>query len=315
MDVRLNLHAWAQIPHSQPKKIAILFRAADVPSERSEFSHADVCIVLTLLGYYHRGLTSEELRSTFCCGWMSRRSSSCTINGSRESSRSGEARKALVPHRLAGARRVKALCQVYRVSMVAIKFYLNTCVFPRTHSSPRSVCPEWRGFLAAGANNIGFSGTNDNRRLLPLSVTQREPEEPSLLGTNWKIIDKNPASDSQLRAQALIDTGALLAGVANHDATNACWMIAEMARRIEVPLKKLSMLEKETFVIFEEARSRDSDMKLLPDAAAVLTAVLTAGAGSSDAARVFGLQSFDEFAQSILQIGGQRELSSVSAVN
>lgn len=65
MDVRLNLHAWAQIPHSQPKKIAILFRAADVPSERSEFSHADVCIVLTLLGYYHKGLTSEELRRTF----------------------------------------------------------------------------------------------------------------------------------------------------------------------------------------------------------------------------------------------------------
>ncbi|KAF4044523.1 hypothetical protein GN244_ATG03067 [Phytophthora infestans] len=87
---------------------------------------------------------------------------------------------------------------------------------------PRNVCPEWRGFLAAGANNIGFSGTNDNRRLLPLSVTQREPEDPSLLGTNGKIIDKNPASDSQLRdkkAQALIDTGALLAGVANHDAT------------------------------------------------------------------------------------------------
>ncbi|KAI9981767.1 hypothetical protein PInf_009537 [Phytophthora infestans] len=52
-------------PHSRPKKIAIPFRAADVPSERSEFSHPDVCIVLTLLGYYHRGLTNEELRSTF----------------------------------------------------------------------------------------------------------------------------------------------------------------------------------------------------------------------------------------------------------
>ncbi|KAI9985451.1 hypothetical protein PInf_004809 [Phytophthora infestans] len=91
-----------------------------------------------------------------------------------------------------------------------------------------------------------------------------------------------------------------------------------MARRIE-------MLEKETFVIFDENRSQSSDMKLLPDADAVLTAVLTwtdltkdklmQGAGSSDAARVFGLQSFDEVAQSILQIGGQRGLSSVSAID
>ncbi|KAI9910798.1 hypothetical protein PsorP6_010695 [Peronosclerospora sorghi] len=36
-----------------------------------------------------------------------------------------------------------------------------------------------------------------------------------------------------------------------------------------MPLQKASMLEKETLVIFDEARSRGSDMKLLPDAAAV----------------------------------------------
>uniref|UniRef100_M4BQE0 DUF3645 domain-containing protein n=1 Tax=Hyaloperonospora arabidopsidis (strain Emoy2) TaxID=559515 RepID=M4BQE0_HYAAE len=50
---------------TRQKKIAIPFRAADVLSERSEFSHPDVCIVLTLLGYYHGGLTKEEVRDTF----------------------------------------------------------------------------------------------------------------------------------------------------------------------------------------------------------------------------------------------------------
>ncbi|KAI9913394.1 hypothetical protein PsorP6_005462 [Peronosclerospora sorghi] len=50
---------------TRQKKIAIPYRAADVPSERSEFSHPDVCIVLTLLGYYHSGLREGEVKNTF----------------------------------------------------------------------------------------------------------------------------------------------------------------------------------------------------------------------------------------------------------
>ncbi|KAI9907395.1 hypothetical protein PsorP6_003620 [Peronosclerospora sorghi] len=50
---------------TRQKKIAIPYRSADVPSERSEFSNPDVCIVLTLLGYYHSGLPKGEVKSTF----------------------------------------------------------------------------------------------------------------------------------------------------------------------------------------------------------------------------------------------------------
>ncbi|KAG6972331.1 hypothetical protein JG687_00001494, partial [Phytophthora cactorum] len=278
---------------------------------------------------------------------------------------------ALLHHNLDDARQFETLCKVYNFCMEAINFYLNTCVFPKdTQQYPQRLSrTAWN--LAAGKNNIGFSGTNDNHRLLPLSVTQREPDEPSLLGTNGKMIDKilqvthsyevtrpSPESTSipwqnvlffamDKKAQALIDTGALLAGVANHDAAkfllerddfgfagvayfdsreeNNCWMIAEKARRIEVSLKKSSMLEKETFVIFDEARSRGSDMKLLPDAAAVLTLgpkltkdKLMQGAGRM---RQLGcnqslwITSFDEVAQSILQISSLRELSSVSPID
>ncbi|KAL3660755.1 hypothetical protein V7S43_014158 [Phytophthora oleae] len=106
---------------------------------------------------------------------------------------------------------------------------------------------------------------------------------------------------------------------------NNCWMIAEKTRRIKVPLKKASMLEKETFVIFDEARSRGSDMKLLPDAAAVLTLgpkltkdKLMQGAGRMrqlGCNQTLWIASFDEVAQSILQVSGRRELSSVSAID
>ncbi|ETL97213.1 hypothetical protein L917_05458 [Phytophthora nicotianae] len=198
--------------------------------------------------------------------------------------------------------------------MGAINFYLNMCVFPRD-TTQYSQCLSRN--LAAGDNNTGLSNTNDNHRLLPLSVQQCEPNEPLLVGTNGKMIDKIlqvtqgyevirpisirspiPWQDVLLfaidkKTQALIDTGALLAGVSNLEAAQFlldqngfvfggvtyydsrmdfnCWMIAEKTRRVVMPLKKSSMLESETCVVFDEARSRGSDMKLPSNASAVLT--------------------------------------------
>ncbi|ETN11483.1 hypothetical protein PPTG_10359 [Phytophthora nicotianae INRA-310] len=201
--------------------------------------------------------------------------------------------------------------------MGAINFFLNMCVFPRDTTQYSQCLSRTAWNLAAGDNNIGLSGTNNNHRLLPLSVQQCEPNEPLLVGTNGKMIDKIlqvtqgyevirpisirspiPWQDVLLfaidkKTQALIDTGALLAGVSNLEAAQFlldqngfvfggvtyydsrmdfnCWMIAEKTRRVVMPLKKSSMLESETFVVFDEARSRGSDMKLPSNASAVLT--------------------------------------------
>ncbi|KAL4150964.1 hypothetical protein PRNP1_010350 [Phytophthora ramorum] len=378
MEKRYRVNFGLPAPGTRPKKIAIPFRAADVPSDRSEFSHPDVCIVLTLLGYYHSGLTNVEVRNVFRMllrldiseqhqqydRWYS----------SVELGLNEEDRKALCDVRhisLADAQQFKTLCRVYEFCVEAINFYLNTCVFPKdTQQYPQRLSrTAWN--LAAGDNNIGFSGTNDNHRLLPLSVTQQEPNEPSLLGTNGKMIDKilqvaqsyeaiRPGPQTSpipwqsvllfavdKRAQALIDTGALLAGVTNHDAADFllglpgfdfagvtyydgrqehnCWMIAEKARQVKVPLKNASMLEKETFVIFDEARSRGSDMKLLPDAAAVLTLgpkltkdKLMQGAGRMrqlGCDQTLWIASFDEVAQSILQASGTCDAADLAAID
>ncbi|GMF14764.1 unnamed protein product [Phytophthora lilii] len=363
---------------TRPKKIAIPYRAADVPSERSEFSHPDVCIVLTLLGYYHGGLADEETRNAFKMLLRLDISEQDQLYGRWYDSVKGglddDDKNALKDVRhisLADARQFEILCKVYKFCMETINFYLNTCVFPKdTQQYPQRLSrTAWN--LAAGANIIGFSGTNDNHLLLPLSVTQQEPDEPAVVGTNGKMIDKivqethgyeviRPSLQhtpipwqSVLRfsmdkgAQALIDTGALLAGVSNHDAAEFllqqqdfkfdgvtyydsrgnfnCWMIAEKARRINVPLKKAAMLEKETFVLFDEARSRGSDMKLLPDAAAVLTLgpkltkdKLMQGAGRMrqlGCKQTLWIASFDEVAQSMLQTSRKSEVSCLTAVD
>ncbi|KAE9345832.1 hypothetical protein PR003_g7734 [Phytophthora rubi] len=378
LEKRYRVNFGLPSPGTRPKKIAIPFRAADVPSERSEFSHPDVCIVLTLLGYYHGGLTDDEVRSAFRMLLrldISEQEQQYNRWYSGVQSRlNAEERKALCDVRhvsLADARQFETLCRVYKFYMEMINFYLNTCVFPKdTQQYPQRLSrTAWN--LAAGDNNIGFSGTNDNHRLLPLSVTQREPNEPSLLGTNGKMIDKilqvthsydviRPGPQRSTlpwqsvllfamdkNAQALIDTGALLAGVTNYDAAEFllrqtdfrfagvtyydsreelnCWMIADKARRLQVPLKKSSMLEKETFVIFDEARSRGPAMKLLSDASAVLTLgpKLTKDKFMQGAGRMrqlgcnqtLWIVSFDEVAQSILQTSGQRAVARVGAVD
>ncbi|KAI9910576.1 hypothetical protein PsorP6_010696 [Peronosclerospora sorghi] len=59
LEKRNRVDVGLPLPGTRPKKRAISFRAADVPSERSEFSHPDVCIDII------SGLTSDEVQNTF----------------------------------------------------------------------------------------------------------------------------------------------------------------------------------------------------------------------------------------------------------
>ncbi|MGG6495561.1 UNVERIFIED_CONTAM: DUF3645 domain-containing protein, partial [Bacteroidetes bacterium 56_B9] len=48
-------------PRVPPTKLAVPYRAKDMPSPRSEFSHPDVVLFLTSLSYYYGGLGDEDL--------------------------------------------------------------------------------------------------------------------------------------------------------------------------------------------------------------------------------------------------------------
>jgi hypothetical protein len=52
-----------------PTKLAVPYRAKDSPSPRSEFSHPEVIIILTLLSYYYEGLTDETFSSRWVTSW------------------------------------------------------------------------------------------------------------------------------------------------------------------------------------------------------------------------------------------------------
>ncbi|KAF2757894.1 hypothetical protein EJ05DRAFT_464797 [Pseudovirgaria hyperparasitica] len=161
----------ARIPRS---RLAVPYRAKDTPSQRSEFSHPDVTIILSSLSYYYGGLSDEEMFLTF--GKLLRSDQADGEFGEWVRS-SPELPQDF--HQLAGINmkdRVICTDQIFphlRFSKVVVDWYLSNMVF----------CAEIREFpqkLSSSGWDIGrekvhpttgFSGTNDAHHLLPLSVT------------------------------------------------------------------------------------------------------------------------------------------------
>ncbi|KAI0297846.1 hypothetical protein B0F90DRAFT_1669305 [Multifurca ochricompacta] len=149
--------------------MAVPYRAKDVPSLRAEFGHPDVAIALTCLSYYYGGLTKEQ--------WV-------------------ESGKDLpVTLRQLNGVNTKDDIQVdeFLVPLLsrnvrAVDFYLSQVVFPRAAKEFPSKLSTSAWDLVEDKTNLttGFSGTNDNRYLLPTSISQEDPV--SQLSTNALVL-------------------------------------------------------------------------------------------------------------------------------
>jgi len=80
------------------------------------------------------------------------------------------------------------LVRSYKYNMRTINFWLNYCVFPReTKQFPsRIMANAWD--LTDGGRVVGFSGTKDNKLLLPAAVTQVVPDDDVLAATDGKML-------------------------------------------------------------------------------------------------------------------------------
>ncbi len=86
---------------------------------------------------------------------------------------------------------MQRLLRCFRHNMAAVDFWLAFCVLPaETGQYPKRLAASaWHladgGGAAAGGGVVGFSGTNDNKLLLPLQVHQAAvPGQPALATTN-----------------------------------------------------------------------------------------------------------------------------------
>jgi hypothetical protein len=158
---------------SPATRLAVPYRSKDCPSPRSEFSHPDVVITLTSLSYYYGGLCDEELFDTFAH----------LLKSDQADIEYGEWVRSTAPlpeafRRLTGVNikdRFQCTSHVFpllRYSKGAIDYFLSHIVFPKEMKEfPQKLAASgWDIGAVKPKPTTGFSGTNDSRHVLPLSV-------------------------------------------------------------------------------------------------------------------------------------------------
>ena len=151
-----------------------------MPSLRAEFGHPDVAIALTCLSYYYGGLTKEQLLQ--CFDLLTK-----LDNPNMEYDQWIESGKDMgIPNSLRQVNGVNTnddtqvhehLVPLFSRNTRVIDFYLSQVVFPRAAKEFPNKLSTSAWDLVEDKSNVttGFSGTNDNRYLLPTSITQEDP--------------------------------------------------------------------------------------------------------------------------------------------
>jgi hypothetical protein len=159
-------------------RLAVPFRAADTPSERSLFAHPDTSILYTTLAHYGDGLTPDALHQAFkaltACDeeerskiyelWFSLSSpldpaDATSLDRVSKIDLSNDVQKVL-------------LVRDFSANFETINFWLSRVVFPEETQQyqERLAATPWHLCDSPNRPPVGFSGTDDNKLLLPLQV-------------------------------------------------------------------------------------------------------------------------------------------------
>lgn len=161
-------------------RLAVPYRAKDNPSPRSEFSHPDVVILLTLLSYYYRGLKDDELFLAFAQLQRSDQANAAYQEWVKDANE--------LPntfHQLDGVNlddHTQCSNDIFpslRWAKSVIDYYLAYLVFPKEMKEfPHKLSASgWDIAEVKKHVTTGFSGTNDSRIVLPLSIEQLDLDE------------------------------------------------------------------------------------------------------------------------------------------
>ncbi|KFA51508.1 hypothetical protein S40293_06317 [Stachybotrys chartarum IBT 40293] len=197
--------------HPQRAPIAVPFEAKGVPSPTAEYGHPDTALVLTCLAFYQTGLTKSQM--TQCLQYVLRSDDPPT-----QYERLVHGRK--LPARLEhwnllntdDEAQVEELWTYLRLDTNVLNYFLNKFAFP-AHAKQFGVKLQASGWdipllsKDALSRNLttGFSGTNDNKRMLPQTIKQ--DDLPSLVQTNAEVLSYLLEPRNQRCYQAVDRTG------------------------------------------------------------------------------------------------------------
>lgn len=243
-NVQYGLH-----PHRAP--IAVPYEAKGVPSETAEYGHPDTALVLTCLAFYQTGLSTVQIaknlqhiiKSDDLAAHYERLVHSCRLPASLQQWNLLDMDDEV---------QMDELWQLLRFDRNALNYFLNNFAFPQ-HAKQFSVKLQASGWdipllsNKSSSKNLttGFSGTNDNKRILPHTIKQ--DDLPSLVQTDAEVLSyllepRNQrfyeAADRSgkhltetgllelLRKEGIkikIDAGAYILEIENHDLASA-WL-------------------------------------------------------------------------------------------
>lgn len=170
---------------------AVPYHAKGVPSPSAEFGHPDVAVTLTCMSYYYAGLSNDQMRKAF---ELLQKSDDPSLEYSLWTKRCSDLPKHLCSWQAVNLEDdqqcYSELFPALRYSKKMIDFFMANIVFPqeskefdeKLSTSGWDIVGNQRPHLTTG-----FSGTNDNRFLLPLSISQRDL--PELQHTSGKVLD------------------------------------------------------------------------------------------------------------------------------
>ncbi|KAL8935316.1 MAG: hypothetical protein Q9211_004757 [Gyalolechia sp. 1 TL-2023] len=202
--------------HPLRDPIAVPFRSKGIPSDQAEFGHPDVSIILTCLSFYNTGLTLSQFRQSLGLLLKSDEPVREFESWISEAERFPPSLRSWDSINIDDKAQCAALWDHLRLQMGVVNFFLNHFVFPRHAktfdrklvSSGWDIATPTRAAKAAVGRNlkenkpsatggrpagggttaltVGFSGTNDNKTLLPLNVLQSDL--PGLSHTNAEVL-------------------------------------------------------------------------------------------------------------------------------
>lgn len=195
-NVQYGLH-----PNRDP--IAVPFHAKGVPSEQAEWGHPDVAILFTCLSFYYNGLDVAQLRQSLEHVLKSDDPSSEYDRWTHSSSSLPDSLREWNAINVDDEAQLGEIWHHVRYNLTVVDYFLNHFVFPK-HAKQFSMKLQASGWdiplfspdipaltsqsvgKYSQALTTGFSGTNDNRTMLPLTIQQEDL--PGLSHTNAEVL-------------------------------------------------------------------------------------------------------------------------------
>lgn len=172
--------------HPSRDPIAVPFHAKGVPSEQAEWGHPDVAILFTCLAFYYGGLKFAQLRQSLEHLLKSDDPSNEYDRWNYSSKSLPDSLREWNVINVDDEAQLMEIWQHLRYEVVVIDYFLNHFVFPKHAKQFRMKLQAsgWDIPLSSNATQsvkkhpksltTGFSGTNDNRFLLPLTIKQAD---------------------------------------------------------------------------------------------------------------------------------------------